>query len=354
MIRVTGLRKRFDSRRGSVVAMDDVSFEVPRGQFLTLLGPSGCGKTTALRSVAGLERPDAGEIEIAGRTVFSAAGGVFVPPNERNVGIVFQSYAVWPHMTVYGNVAYPLKPLHLGRDAERERVERVLDLVGLGREIDRPAPFLSGGQQQRVALARAIVGEPDVLLLDEPLSNLDAKLREEMRVELRSLQQRLGMTALYVTHDQVEALAISDIVAVLSEGRVVELGGPRAVYDAPRSRFAAEFVGAANLVALRSVRRQDGSIIAETPWGTLRIESQADGPIEQVLVRPADIELTAADGENTWAATVIDVAFLGEYSRARLQLGGTELIAHLPRRAACAPGDRVRVHIAPGRCRPVA
>ena len=353
MIRVSGLRKRFVTGRGAVAALDDVSFEVPAGQLLTLLGPSGCGKTTALRCVAGLERPEAGEIEIAGRVVSSAQRGIFAQPNERNSGIVFQSYAVWPHMTVYGNVAYPLKPLHLGKDAERERVVKVLELVGLSREIDRPSPFLSGGQQQRVALARAIVGEPDVLLLDEPLSNLDAKLREEMRAEIRSLQQRLRITAIYVTHDQVEALAISDVVALMSEGRIVELGPPREIYDSPRSRFAAEFTGAANLIALRGVTPDGRGSSADVPWGRLRVAIQLEATAEHVVVRPDDIELVTVDGVNTWPATVADVAFLGAQCRLRLLLAGGELVAHVGRRTGVRAGDAVRVHIADDRCVPV-
>ena len=218
MIEVNGLLKTFAG--GDVRAVDDVSFTVAAGTIFTLLGPSGCGKTTTLRSVAGLERPDAGSIRLSDETVFSSEGHVFVHPYRRRIGMVFQSYAIWPHMTVMQNVVYPLKGREFGRKEVQERARKALEMVNLGELGDRPAPALSGGQQQRVALARAIAGDPRILLLDEPLSNLDAKLREEMRGQIRQLQRKLGLTSLYVTHDQVEALSLSDVIAIMDGGKL--------------------------------------------------------------------------------------------------------------------------------------
>src|SRR5487761_2605123 len=252
MLTVRGLTKiyanRFDAQAGGV---RDVAFELPTGTFFTLLGPSGCGKTTTLRCVAGLERPDSGFVAVEDRVLFDSAHGVAVPMNQRGIGMVFQSYAIWPHMTVFENIAFPLrvaKQRRYDREEIRSLVDRALSTVGLAGYGDRPATRLSGGQQHRVALARAIVHRPQLLLLDEPLSNLDASLREEMRVELRRLQQQIGVTAIYVTHDQAEALAMSDLVAVMEHGRIVQLGEPRAIYFRPANEFVASFIGAANLL----------------------------------------------------------------------------------------------------------
>jgi iron(III) transport system ATP-binding protein len=216
MIKVSALTKSYS--KDSVKAVNGIDFEVPTGTILTLLGPSGCGKTTTLRCVAGLERADEGEIDLFGDTVFSAAQNIAVHPSKRQVGMIFQSYAIWPHMTVFQNVAYPLKGKKMGRDEMRRRAMEAISLVNLEGMEDRPAPKLSGGQQQRVALARAIAGDPKIFLLDEPLSNLDAKLREEMRGQIRTLQRKLGITSLYVTHDQIEALSISDQIAIMDCG----------------------------------------------------------------------------------------------------------------------------------------
>jgi iron(III) transport system ATP-binding protein len=247
-IQLVGLRKTYEFRGQRVRAVDDVTLEAPEGKILTLLGPSGCGKTTTLRCLAGLERPDDGEIRFGSRVVFSRAQGVFVPPEQRHIGMVFQSYAIWPHMTVFENVAYPLRVRRVNPGEIRKRVQAALELVGLAALADRPAPYLSGGQQQRVALARALVYEPEVLLLDEPLSNLDAKVREQVREELRALQRQLNITTVYVTHDQIEALALSDVVAVMRDGKVLEVGTPRDLYERPRTRFVAQFLGTTNLL----------------------------------------------------------------------------------------------------------
>src|SRR3954470_2924027 len=233
---------------GALKAVDAVDLAVEHGEFVTLLGPSGCGKTTTLRMVAGLERNDTGSITIGGRTVSDAASDLFVPPDHRKLGMVFQSYAIWPHMTVFDNVAYPLSVRHVAKAEIKTRVMAALKLVEMEAYAERPAPALSGGQQQRVAIARALVFEPEVLLLDEPLSNLDARLRAQMGDEFRSIQKRLGITTLYVTHDQDEAMALSDRVVLMRRGRILQTGAPEAVYRRPASREVASFFGAPNLV----------------------------------------------------------------------------------------------------------
>src|SRR5581483_5077821 len=249
MLSVKGLYTEYPNDRGQIVkAAQNVTFDVPEGKLFTLLGPSGCGKTTTLRSIAGLERPVSGEIEVDGRVVYSSSKGIFVAPNKRNFGMVFQTYAIWPHMNVFQNVAFPLEVRKMAKLEIRERVMRVLTAVQLAHLVDREATKLSGGQQQRLALARALVMEPQLLLLDEPLSNLDAKLREKMRFELKRLQRELKLTTVYVTHDQGEALALSHEIAVMNEGRVVQIGTPRQIYEQPQDRFVADFVGTTNFI----------------------------------------------------------------------------------------------------------
>jgi iron(III) transport system ATP-binding protein len=238
-VRVTGLRKLF----GGLVAVDGVSFTVEAGHTLALLGPSGCGKTTILRCLAGLENADSGTIEIAGRTVFDRAAGVNLKPEQRDLGVVFQSYAVWPHMTVAENVGFPLKVRGSPKAEIAARTSRILDLVGLAKAKDKSAMALSGGQQQRVALARALVHEPSLVLFDEPMSNLDARLRARMRMELAALQEQLGFTAIYVTHDQAEAFALAETVVVMNHGRIETAGDPRQVFACPQTPFVAEFLG---------------------------------------------------------------------------------------------------------------
>src|SRR4051794_35672921 len=263
----------------TVFAVHDVSFEVKEGELFTLLGPSGCGKTTTLRSIAGLETPDDGTISLAGRVLFSAGTKIRVPANQRGLGMVFQSYAIWPHMNVFQNVAFPLEVLPRTRRPRkaqiRERVERALTAVKLDHLAGRDATALSGGQQQRLALARALVMEPKLLLLDEPLSNLDAKLREDMRFELKRLQRELGITCVYVTHDQTEALAMSNEVAVMRDGKVEQLGRPREIYETPRTRFVADFIGTSNFIDGVVEQRAGAGYLVQTDHGSLEIPSDA-------------------------------------------------------------------------------
>ena len=269
MIRIKDLVKSFQGAKGEVRALRGVSFEVDKGQLFTLLGPSGCGKTTTLRCIAGLERPPSGEIWVGDRAVFSASNRIFVPPEQRRIGMVFQSYAIWPHMTVFQNVAYPLANT-MSRKELGGRVEQILERLSLSGLADRLAPNLSGGQQQRVALARALVAQPEVLLLDEPLSNLDAKLREQMRFELKTLHESLNITTVYVTHDQEEALALSDQIGLMDEGVLLEVGVPTDLYLHPAHRITADFLGTANFVPAqvkRSGNQPGDEMLVESPLG---------------------------------------------------------------------------------------
>ena len=353
MIRVSGLVKEFAG--GSVRAVDGVDFEVPRGSLVTLLGPSGCGKTTSLRCIAGLDEPTSGRIEIGDRVVFDSGSKVLLPPNKRRIGMVFQSYAIWPHMTVFDNVAYPLRNARVKKADVQSRVMASLEMVGLADLAPRRAPNLSGGQQQRVALARALVAEPEVLLLDEPLSNLDAKLRETMRQEIREIQQRLGITTLYVTHDQVEALAISDVVAVMSGGNIIDFGSPQRIYESPRSRFVAEFIGLANVVPVTDVvsSASRGCFEGVAPMGRMAFsvgDGRGTGPTAAVLVRLEDIEVDRerpTGDQNVWPATVVSSLFLGTHADCVVDVGGQRLRAHATRASRLVAGESVWIRIRP-------
>ncbi|TYB57396.1 ABC transporter ATP-binding protein [Nonomuraea sp. PA05] len=272
-VRLDGVRKHFRrADRTLAAAVDGVSLEVAPAEILVLLGPSGCGKTTLLRSIAGLERPDAGLVEIGGRTVFDAARGLDVPPERRGLSMMFQSYALWPHLSVFDNVAYPLLSRRGGRPPKSEvaaQVGQALELVGIP-ELARQHPGeLSGGQQQRVALARALVAGDGLILFDEPLSNVDAKVRERLRVELLAMQRRLGFAAVYVTHDQTEAMELATRIAVMRDGRVEQLGPPREIYDRPATRYVANFVGIANEIPGEVASMRDGRAVLRTPHGPL-------------------------------------------------------------------------------------
>ena len=358
MLSVRNLVKSFPAGRGErldrVYAVDDISLEVEDGELFTLLGPSGCGKTTTLRCVAGLETPDSGEIGVGGRTLFSSDTRVRVPANERGLGMVFQSYAIWPHMNVFKNVAFPLQVLprkkRPGRRELRERVERTLAVVRLDHLASRQATDLSGGQQQRLALARALVMEPPLLLLDEPLSNLDAKLREEMVFELKRLQRELGVTGVYVTHDQTEALAMSNRIAVMRDGKIEQVGKPRQVYESPKSRFVADFIGTSNFIDGVVESREAGAYLVRTPDGRLRVRSDVDFPVGAnviVAARPEHVALerTSTNGTepNRWHGRVEARAFLGESVDHVVSVGSREIRARCNSTISIPPPTEVAV-----------
>ena len=336
MLHVRSLTKIYSGHEGQTGGgVREASFEVGKGEFYTLLGPSGCGKTTTLRSIAGLEEPDMGRIEIDGRVVYDSETRMSVAMSDRDIGMVFQSYAVWPHMTVFDNVAFPLRVARdrkFSRQEIRERVLQSLDVVGLVDLAARPAPKLSGGQQQRLALARAVVAEPRLLLLDEPLSNLDALLRDQMRVELRRLQQTLGITAVYVTHDQAEALALSDKIAVMKDGAIVEIGPPKQIYYRPNSLFVATFIGKTNLIdGVLSGDVAAGHVATATsPLGHIRCYCTRDahaGDAISIAIRPEDVVLTApgrgsaAEAGNAFRGRIVNEVFLGELYEYQVVLG---------------------------------
>jgi iron(III) transport system ATP-binding protein len=339
LIEVTALSKVYASS-GIGGGVRDAEFALEAGTFFTLLGPSGCGKTTTLRCIAGLERPDKGRIRVADEVFVDTERQISIPLNERKLGMVFQSYAIWPHMSVFENVAFPLRVAKDRRFSAQEiehEVKRALEVVNLSAFEKRPATMLSGGQQQRVALARAIVRQPKVLLLDEPLSNLDAALREEMRKELKRLQKQMGITTIYVTHDQVEALELSDKIAVLDHGRIVQLGTPRELYFQPANAFVAEFIGSTNM--FRGVVAEIGR---ETREGTVRLgdetmlrcmllPSTAVGDSVAVSVRPESITLSDGgrpeDGSrlNRLQGTISLSAFSGASNRYSVQVGSSSV-----------------------------
>jgi len=360
LLTVTGLCTEYIGERGQAIrAAHDVGFEVPQGKLFTLLGPSGCGKTTTLRSIAGLERPRVGEIVIGGDVVYSSARSVFVPPNQRGLGMVFQSYAIWPHMTVYENAAFPLRVgrRRFSRREIDERVMRVLGTVDLADMAQREATKLSGGQQQRLALARALVMEPRVLLLDEPLSNLDAKLRERMRFELKRLQRELGITTVYVTHDQSEALALSHAIAVMNRGRIEQIGTPRDVYERPVNQFVADFVGTTNFLEA-TVSGTDGAAgfyrvrceLGELKAHAHETLSAADKVV--LSVRPEDIHLSESrpDGENVWQGTVDQKVFLGETADWQVAIGERRLQSRVHPSLRTRVGEPIYVRIDPEKC----
>ncbi|HET7701388.1 MAG TPA: ABC transporter ATP-binding protein [Candidatus Limnocylindria bacterium] len=350
VLTVESLHKTYTTDRGGVHAVEDVSFTVEDGRFYTLLGPSGCGKTTTLRCLAGLERPQGGVIRLDD-TVLSGDGR-FVPAFDRDIGMVFQSYAIWPHMTVFDNVAFPLR---VGRErpssAEvKRRVEEALALVGLEGLEDRPAPQLSGGQQQRLALARALVRSPKLLLLDEPLSNLDAKLRERMRIELRELQRRLRITTVYVTHDQSEALFLSHRIAVMQSGRIVQEASPRDIYAQPSSPFVADFVGLGTFLqgeATAGGVRALGAVVRCALPADL-----APGMPALLVVRPESVRVHGApsDAPNVFAGTLRVAAFLGDHLDCLVQLEGALIRARAHPGTQLRRGQSVWVELPPAEC----
>ncbi|MFM1816548.1 MAG: hypothetical protein RLZ98_3243 [Pseudomonadota bacterium] len=362
MLQIENLKKTFVTHDGSrVPAIGGVSLDIPQGKLLTLLGPSGCGKTTTLRSVAGLETPESGVIRIGDTVVFDGARRINMPANRRGIGMVFQSYAIWPHMTVFENVAFPLRVAQDRRYSRKEiedAVARALEMVRLGGYQTRSSTQLSGGQQQRLALARGLVREPSLLLLDEPLSNLDATLREEMRFELKRLQLTLGITTLYVTHDQAEALALSDEIAVMRGGHVIQRGTPSEIYHNPNSEFVAGFVGSTNLLKGTVEQAPDANSIGrvKTPQGSFACtfnKSATSASSILVCVRPEDIQMASGQpngATNSFGAKITNRIFLGDVIDYQVELGGEEMRVRSRPEWDFAIGDQVTVTIPTNKC----
>jgi iron(III) transport system ATP-binding protein len=340
---------------GGHVAVDGVSFSVRRGEHVTLLGPSGCGKTTTLRSIAGLEQPRSGLIRVDGKPIYSSEEGINVPAEKRGISMVFQSYAIWPHMSVFDNVAYGLRVRKFSNSDVADKVNAALALVQMQPYAQRAASKLSGGQQQRVALARSIAFSPSVLLFDEPLSNLDAKLRAEMRVELRELQQKLAITSLYVTHDQEEALAISDRIIVMNRGRIEQVGPPEEIYNQPTNRFVADFVGAANLIRGVIVTTAD-----KTPRLTFKTEAgvllqvsasrAATGNEELVAIRASHIQFSLAPEANNTPGTIRRRMFHGDFVQYLVATPIGDLVVRRPPTENIPEGSEVGVSFSPEHC----
>lgn len=345
MISVTGLRKTFRFDKGHTDALADVSLEVNQGEFFVLLGPSGSGKTTLLRAIAGLEKPDAGQIVLGGKTLYSSSQRIHLLPEERGIGMVFQSYAIWPHLSVGDNIGLVLThgKMRLKRNKIAERIRYALELVQLEDFKDKPARLLSGGQQQRVALARALAINPKVLLMDEPLSNLDARLREEVRFKIKSLVSSLGITAVYVTHDQVEAMVLADRISVMAGGKVLQVGSPYDLYRSPSSIRVAEFFGSINWL--------DGTMIgerqAETDIGVFQTHGcrlQAGSVV--VGIRPEDLQLDSpgTPGCNSFSGEITNRTFAGDQLYLEVKIGARILRAKTMADDLQA-GSRVSVHV---------
>jgi len=352
-IELEGVGRRY----GDFVAVDNIDLSIKSGEFLTLLGPSGCGKTTTLRMIAGLEKNTSGRILIGDRLVSEPSRNFFVPSERRHLGMVFQSYAIWPHMTVFDNVAYPLRIRRRPEAEIRDRVLKTLALVEMERFADRPAPDLSGGQQQRVAIARALVFEPQVLLLDEPLSNLDARLRVQMGDEFRALQQRLAITAIYVTHDQTEAMSLSDRVVVMQSGRILQQGEPEKVYRFPKSGQVAAFFGARNQLSAEviscsattednvrlSVRGNgwSGDCLAATPF--------KPGDQVSIILRPEDFRIGSTEGADAtdpvWDGTVTHAVFRGQSRSVEVGSESGPLKIEASPLVPVVAGDRLRLTV---------
>ena len=357
MLRVSGLVKTYKTDYGDVQAVRDVSFEVGEGEVVTLLGPSGCGKTTILRCVAGLERPDAGDIHIAEESVYSTEHKTNKPTHARPIAMVFQSYAIWPHMNVFDNVAYPLRvgKVKYSKVETRDRVMRVLEMVRIPELAGRSATMLSGGQQQRVAVARALVKEPDLLLLDEPLSNLDAKLREEMRLEFRDLFARTGVSALYVTHDLLEALVLSDRIVVMNTGVIAQVGTPRDVYSQPRDHFVADFMGAGNVLAGTVQSSATDRVNLDVGFGVIACAARGiafkDGDKVMLAIRPEGMALSQNSSPDALPCTVATEAFLGSTVEYLISVEGRSLRVRTPTGAEVfSRGEKANLHIFPDSC----
>lgn len=353
-IEIQNLFKRF----GKVVAVNRIRLEVNKGEMLTLLGPSGCGKTTTLRCIAGLERPEEGDILIDGKPMLSEG---FVQPSKRGIGMVFQNYAVWPHMKVFNNIVYGLKLQKLSRKSIQEKAHQVLGLVGLDGLEERYPAQLSGGQQQRVALARALVRNPKVLLLDEPLSNLDAKLREKMRFEIKSLVRRMGITSVYVTHDQAEAMVISDRIAVMDSGNVVQLGTSQEIYEKPANKFVADFIGTMNFMSgeVVQVLEERDAVYVRTDFAekmlckTSGISATAPAKKVYASIRPEDVEVFAdppEPRENLFRGTIFHKAYLGNFLYFFVNIDGTMIRVQVPHHMPQEEGQELYLFLNPQKC----
>lgn len=354
MIRIRNLEKVFPSNRGPVRAVQGIDLDVAGGEFVVLLGPSGCGKTTTLRCVAGLERPDQGSIEIADLMVDSAVEGVYVPPERRNIGMVFQSYAVWPHLSVFDNVVLPLTEgrYRIPKDQVQDRVQEVLRLVRLEGLEARPVTDLSGGQQQRVALARAMVTRPQVLLMDEPLSNLDARLRDQMRFELKKITRSVGVTSLYVTHDQAEALSLGDRVCVMQEGKIVQVGPPQEVYSRPANRFVAEFVGEMNFIRGKVIGPGEADSLLGRFSCPVPLACQTGSEI-MLAIRPEHLGLSRHTHHNcpTIEGKIISKNYVGDTTLFEVEACGVALRVRLPGDSDFAVGEKAMITVPPDRWR---
>jgi iron(III) transport system ATP-binding protein len=352
-VSVRNLTKVYQTRRGEVTALRGVSLDVVAGEILVLLGPSGCGKTTLLRCVAGLEHPTSGEINVHGRTVYSSDDGILVPPEKRRLSMVFQSYALWPHMTVFQNIAYPLTISKVKDSEVRERVRGVLAIAGLEKFATNYPGQLSGGQQQRVALARALIANDGLILFDEPLSNLDAKVRERLRDELLAMQQKFSFTALYVTHDQVEAAALGNRIAVMDVGQIAQLGVPEEIYNTPKSQHVADFVGCTNEFSGTVVSLHDHTVQIDTQIGRLVGESasatlRAGQPV-RVMFRPENCRVVSANGgaANTFAAKVERSIFLGSHVEYQLSVAGQRVVLRSMEGEVFQAGAEVHINVDP-------
>jgi len=355
-IRIRDLDKYYFSEGKKIPALSNVQLTIPANRIFTLLGPSGCGKTTLLRCIVGLETPDSGEIAIGDAVVWSKEKNIFVPPEKRGLSMVFQTYAIWPHMTVFDNVAYPLQVRKEPKEEIRRKVEKTLRFVQLEGFENRPATKLSGGQQQRVALARALAPEPKVILFDEPLSNLDAKLREETRKELRGFLTKLKITAVYVTHDRIEALSLSDDVAVMRAGQIIEIGTPKSIYFDSEQQFVADFIGRANLIQGKVARAEGIHVVIDTAMGPMACNKRVESPPGKevtVCVRPEFIQVVQGGGEkgqNYFRGKVESLVFVGESYEGEIRVGETRLITRIEPTANVKEGDDIFLHIDPGQC----
>ena len=328
-VTVSNLVKRYEK----MTAVDSISFEAKAGELTTLLGPSGCGKTTTLRCIAGLENPDGGEISVGDRVV--ASDSVLVDTNKRNLAMVFQSYAIWPHMNVFNNVAYGLKVKRLPRNEIKEKVKNALSLVRLEGIEDKHPSKLSGGQQQRVALARSLVVEPQVLLLDEPLSNLDLKLREQMRIELKEIQRKLGVTSIYVTHDQTEALSMSDSIVIMNNGKIAQIGSPKEIYANPDNQFVAKFIGQTNILEGK-VKQKTGDAGTVELFNGTEITCNLPASVKEganltLSTRPEEIEILPKKQktQNILEGTFLYEVFLGDTSIYQIDVAGKQITVQM-------------------------